>query len=50
MATEGQKAVLTVDQLETYLWSAADILRGFIDSSESTLICYKGPAAGEQHP
>ena len=34
MATEGQKAVLTVDQLETYLWSAADILRGSVGSSD----------------
>ena len=25
---------LTVDQLEGYLWSAADILRGSIDSSD----------------
>lgn len=25
---------LTVDQLERYLWSAADILRGSIDSSD----------------
>ena len=26
--------ILTVDQLERYLWSAADILRGSIDSSD----------------
>ena len=31
------EGVLTVDQLEGYLWSAADILRGSIDSSD-----YKG--------
>lgn len=31
------EGVLTVDQLERYLWSAADILRGSIDSSD-----YKG--------
>jgi hypothetical protein len=29
-----KKAMLTVDRLEGYLWSAADILRGSIDSSD----------------
>ena len=32
-------AKLTVDALERYLWSAADILRGSIDSSDYKRVC-----------